>query len=194
MDKKNNGGNAITDYFISGLIVLIPLAITFFVVKAVLDITEGDLGMKSLPFYFPGLGLVTLLLVILVVGWFSSHVLMKRIIALGEALLDKIPVVKFIYKSVKQFSTAMFESNSLFNTVVLVPFNQSLTMGFLISDVPKQVSDKLDGEYVCVFIPWSLNITSGINLFVKKSEVILVDITPEQALQYILTAGAVKLE
>ncbi|MBR1580870.1 MAG: DUF502 domain-containing protein [Selenomonadaceae bacterium] len=192
MDKKNNGGNVIADYFISGLIVLIPLAITFFVVKSVLDITEGDLGMKSLPFYFPGLGLVTLLIVIFVVGWISSHWLLKKLIAFGESLLDKIPVVKFIYKSVKQFSTAMFESNSLFNTVVLVPFHQSLTMGFLISDAPRPVNEKLDGEYVCVFVPWSLNMTSGTNLFVKKSDVIRVDIKPEDALRFMLTAGAVK--
>ena len=192
MDKKNNGGNAISDYFINGLIVLIPAVITFFVVKSVLDITEKDLGMSSLPFYFPGLGLITLLLVILVVGWISSHLLMKRIIELGEMLLDQIPVVKFIYKSVKQFSTAMFESNSLFKTVVLVPFHQSMTMGFLISDAPQSVNEKLGGEYVCVFIPWSLNMTSGTNLFVKKSDVIHVDIKPEQALQFMLTAGAVK--
>ena len=192
MDKKNNGGNAISDYFINGLIVLIPAVITFFVVKSVLDITEKDLGMSSLPFYFPGLGLITLLLVILVVGWISSHLLMKRIIELGEMLLDQIPVVKFIYKSVKQFSTAMFESNSLFKTVVLVPFHQSMTMGFLISDAPKSVNEKLGGEHVCVFIPWSLNMTSGTNLFVKKSDVIHVDIKPEQALQFMLTAGAVK--
>lgn len=191
LDKKNNDGNAISSYFINGLIVLIPLAITFIVVKEVLDITEGVLG-KHLPFYVPGLGLVTLLLLIFIVGWISSHWLLKKLITFGESLLDKIPVVKFIYKSVKQFSSAVFESNSLFQTVVLVPFHQSLTMGFLISDAPKAVNEKLDGEYVCVFVPWSLNMTSGTNLFVKKSDVIFVDITPEQALQFMLTAGAVK--
>ena len=191
LEKKNNGGNAITQYFLNGLIVLVPLAITFFVVKWVLDLTEGMLG-KNLPFYFPGLGLITLLLIIFVVGWFSSHLFWQRIIGIGEALLDKIPVVKFIYKSVKQFSTAMFESEGLFKTVVLVPYHQSLTMGFLISNAPAAVNDKLDGEYVCVFVPWSLNMTSGTNLFVKKSDVIFVDIKPEDALRFMLTAGAVK--
>ena len=191
LDKKNNGGNTISGYFINGLIVLIPVTITLFVVKGVLDVTEGMLD-KTMSFYFPGLGLITLLIFILLVGWFSTHWLMKRLIAFGESLLDKIPVVKFIYKSVKQFSTAMFESNSLFKTVVLVPFHQSMTMGFLISDAPKSVNEKLGGEHVCVFIPWSLNMTSGTNLFVKKSDVIRVDIAPEKALQFMLTAGAVK--
>ena len=191
MDKKNNGGSALSDYFIKGLVVLIPIAITFSVVKWVLDLTEGVLG-KNLPFYFPGLGLVSVLLLIFIVGWFSSHLFWQRIIELGEALLDKIPVVKFIYKSVKQFSAAMFESTGLFKTVVLVPYHQSLTMGFLISDAPAAVNDKLEGEYVCVFVPWSLNMTSGTNLFVKKSDVIFVDIKPEDALRFMLTAGAVK--
>ncbi len=191
MDKKNNGGSALSDYFIKGLVVLIPIAITFSVVKWVLDLTEGVLG-KNLPFYFPGLGLVSVLLLIFIVGWFSSHLFWQRIIALGEALLDKIPVVKFIYKSVKQFSAAMFESTGLFKTVVLVPYHQSLTMGFLISDAPAAVNEKLEGEYVCVFVPWSLNMTSGTNLFVKKADVIFVDIKPEDALRFMLTAGAVK--
>ena len=191
LDKKNNGGSALSDCFIKGLIVLIPIAITFSVVKWVLDITEGMLG-KNLPFYFPGLGLLALLAFIFIVGWFSSHLFWQRIIEFGEALLDKIPVVKFIYKSVKQFSSAMFESTGLFKTVVLVPYHQSLTMGFLISDAPAAVNDKLDGEYACVFIPWSLNMTSGTNLFVKKSDVIFVDIKAEDALRFMLTAGAVK--
>lgn len=191
VEKKNNDGSAVSRYFINGLIVLIPVAITLLVVKEVLDLTEGALG-KNLPFYFPGLGLITLLVIIFVVGWISSHWLLKKLIAFGESLLDKIPVVKFIYKSVKQFSTAMFESNSLFKTVVLVPFHQSLTMGFLISDAPTVVNEKLDGEYVCVFVPWSLNMTSGTNLFVKKTDVIFVDVKPEDALRFMLTAGAVK--
>ena len=180
--KKNDGENsAISRYFINGLIVLIPASITLSAVKWVIDVTEKMLG-QYLPFDFPGLGLIVLLLIIFVVGWISSHWLLQKLIEFGESLLDKIPVVKFIYKSVKQFSTALFESNSLFQTVVLVPYHQSMTMGFLISD----------GEYVCVFVPWSLNMTSGTNLFVKKSDVIHVDITPEQALQFMLTAGAVK--
>ena len=190
--KKNDGENsAISRYFINGLIVLIPASITLSAVKWVIDVTEKMLG-QYLPFDFPGLGLIVLLLIIFVVGWISSHWLLQKLIEFGESLLDKIPVVKFIYKSVKQFSTALFESNSLFQTVVLVPYHQSMTMGFLISDAPAAVNDKLDGEYVCVFVPWSLNMTSGTNLFVKKSDVIHVDITPEQALQFMLTAGAVK--
>ena len=174
--------------FLNGLIILVPVGITFFVVMQILSFTEGVLG-KHLPFYFPGIGLIAVLLLIYIVGWISTHWLLKHVISFGESLLGKIPVVKFIYNSVKQFSTAIFESNSMFQNVVLVPFHQSLAMGFLMPNVPTVIKEKLGEDVVCVFVPWSLNITSGTNLFVKRNEVIPIDIKSDAALQFMLTAG-----
>ena len=176
--------------FINGLILLVPIAITVFVVLETLHFTEGVLG-QLLPLYFPGMGIVTLLLVIYLVGWLSSYWFLRRIIAYGERLLNKIPVVKFIYNSVKHLSTAVFESNNMFNHVVLVPFHQSKALGFIMADVPQALKEQLGEDYVCVFVPWSLNMTSGTNLFVAKKDVVYLNISSESALQYILTAGAV---
>lgn len=176
--------------FINGLILLVPIAITVFVVAETLAFTEGVLG-KHLPMYFPGMGIITLLLVIYLVGWLSSNWLMKKVIHYGEGILNKIPVIKFIYNSVKHLSTAVFESNSMFNHVVLVPFHQSMALGFIMAEVPHALKEQLGEDYVCVFVPWSLNMTSGTNLFVAKKDVIPLDISSESALQYLLTAGAV---
>ena len=176
--------------FINGLILLVPLAITFFVIVETLNFTEGVLG-KHLPCYFPGMGLITLLLIIYLAGWASSYWATRRLIRLGEKLLGKIPVVKFIYNSVKHLSTAVFESNNMFDHVVLVPFHQSKALGFIMADVPQVLKEQLGDDYVCVFVPWSLNMTSGTNLFVAKYDVIYLDISSESALQYMLTAGAV---
>lgn len=176
--------------FINGLILLVPLAITFFVVGETLHFTEGVLG-KHLPFYFPGMGIITLLAVIYLTGWASSYWATRRLIHLGELLLGKIPFIKFIYNSVKHLSTAVFESNSMFDHVVLVPFHQSKALGFIMAEVPQMFKEKLGDDYVCVFVPWSLNMTSGTNLFVRKKDVIYLDISSESALQYMLTAGAV---
>ena len=176
--------------FLNGLIVLVPVAITLFVVIQILNFTEGVLG-KHLPFYFPGIGLIAVIALIYIVGWISQHWLLKHVIQFGESLVGKIPVVKFIYNSVKQFSTAIFESKSTFQDVVLAPFNQSMILGFLMADIPATIKNELGEEYVCVFVPWSLNVTSGMNLFVKRSEIVRVNMTSEEALQYILTAGAV---
>ncbi len=79
----------------------------------------------------------------------------------------------------------------MFDHVVLVPFHQSRALGFVMAEVPAVLREKLGDDYVCVFVPWSLNMTSGTNLFVKKSDVIYLDISNESALQYMLTAGAV---
>ena len=186
---KESLSKRISRRFINGLIILVPLAITVFVVLETLNFTEGVLG-KHLPFYFPGMGIVTLLLVIYLTGWASGYWAARRLIYIGETLLGKIPVIKFIYNSVKHLSTAVFESNNMFDHVVLVPFHQSQALGFIMADVPQTLKDKLGDDYVCVFVPWSLNMTSGTNLFVKKSDVTYLDISSESALQYMLTAGA----
>lgn len=187
---RRSFSHRISRRFINGLILLVPLAITFFVIDETLEFTEGVLG-KHLPFYFPGMGLITLLAIIYLAGWASSYWATRRLISLGEKLLGKIPVVKFIYNSVKHLSTAVFESNSMFEHVVLVPFHQSKALGFIMADVPQALEDQLGDDYVCVFVPWSLNMTSGTNLFVAKKDVIYLDISSESALQYMLTAGAV---
>lgn len=191
-EDRHTGGfsRRVSRRFINGLILLVPLAITFFVVAETLNFTEGVLG-KHLPFYFPGMGIITLLAMIYLTGWASSYWATRRLIHLGELLLGKIPFIKFIYNSVKHLSTAVFESNSMFEHVVLVPFHQSKALGFIMADVPQMFKEKLGDDYVCVFVPWSLNMTSGTNLFVLKKDVIYLDISSESALQYMLTAGAV---
>ena len=189
-EHKSRLSKRISRRFVNGLILLVPIVITLLVVSEVLHFTEGVLG-KHLPFYFPGLGIITVVLVIYFVGWISSYWIMRRMIHYGEVLLGKIPVVKFIYNSVKHLSTAVFESNNMFDHVVLVPFHQSKALGFIMADVPPVLKEKLGDDYVCVFVPWSLNMTSGTNLFVRKQDVIYLDISSESALQYMLTAGAV---
>lgn len=197
MSKKNKSKTFIgglTEYFFDGLIVIVPPAITIFVVMWIWDLTEGNIG-KGINEYLgtnlPGIGLIMILFSILAVGFFTANNLAKKIIALGEILVDKIPVVKFIYSSVKQFSQAVLTSNSAFKHVVLVPYHQSWALGFLMTNVPHQVREKLGVDYVCVFVPWSLNMTSGTNLFVRRQDIIFVNMKSEDALQFMLTAGTI---
>ena len=189
-NKKKSLASRISEDFLDGLIVLIPPAITIFVVVWILEITESTVG-KFIPIKFPGIGLITIIFTIWLVGFLTGNRLAQKIISIGEWFLDKIPVVKFIYSSVKQFSKAVFDSDSSFQNVVLVPRNQSLALGFLIDNIPAPVQEKLGEDYVCVFVPWSLNMTAGTNVFVKKSEIIHVEMKSEAALQYMLTAGTV---
>jgi len=182
----------ISKYFINGLIVIVPFAITVFVILQIFSFAESMLG-RHLPIHFPGIGLIAVVLLILVVGWLSSHWALRQLLVLGERLVGTIPIVKFIYNSVKQLSTAVFESQQLFKQAVLVPYPHPgvKTLGFIMPELSEPFTTKLEEEHVCVFIPMSLNMTAGFNIMVPKRDIIILDIAGENALQYVLTAGAV---
>lgn len=190
--KEKSLAGKISEQFMNGLIILAPPAITAFVVMWILNLTENKIGVeieKYFNVHFPGIGLISIVLSIWIIGLVFGHTFPQKVIKVVEYFLDKIPVVKFIYSSVKQFSRAIFESNSSFQKVVLVPYQGNLVMGFLMRNVPEPVRRKLGNEYVCVYVPWSLNMTAGMNLFVKRSNLVLLDMDLEDGLQFILTAG-----
>ena len=176
--------------FVNGLLVLVPVIITLLVIEWTLRFTEGVLG-QYLPFYFPGMGIITLVLVIYAVGWASTNWALAKLIAFGENMIGTIPFVKFIYTSVKRLSEAVLDSSSNFKRVVHVPYQGARALGFVMADLPPRFQAAMGGGYICVFIPWSLNMTSGTTLLVKEEDAVMIDIPKEEALQYMLTAGAV---
>lgn len=179
-------------YFINGLIVIVPIAITAFVILNIFSFTEQLLG-QYLPVHFPGLALLVVLCLIVLIGWLSSHWLLKNTIAYGERLLGSIPVVKFIYSSVKQISTAVFESPELLKHAVLVPYPHAgaKALGFVMTELSVPLAEKFTEEHVCVFVPMSLNLTSGFTIILPQRDIIPLDVTSESALQYVITAGAI---
>ena len=182
--------NRMSRRFVNGLLVLVPVIITLFVIEWTLRFTEGVLG-QYLPFYFPGMGIITLVLVIYAVGWASTNWALAKIISLGETLIGTIPFVKFIYTSVKRLSEAVLDSSSNFKGVVHIPYQGGRALGFVMADLPPRFQEAMGGGYVCVFVPWSLNMTSGTTLLVREEDAVTIDIPKEEALQYMLTAGAV---
>jgi uncharacterized membrane protein len=188
-DKKSESfKEKISSSFLKGLLVIVPPAITVFVVVWLFELTERIIT-EIFPSHIPGTGLVIVVLSIWVIGMLSGNYLSQKIIELFDALIDKIPVVKFIYGSVKQVTKALFESDSAFKNVVLVPYGKSYVLGFLMLVIPEPVREKLGDEYACIYVPWSMNMTAGMNFFVKKSEVIYLNMAPPDAFQFILTAG-----
>lgn len=184
--------NFLYRHFINGLIVIVPIAITAFVIINILNVTENMLGYY-LPIKFPGIGLLTVITLIIIAGWLSSYLILRRIFEYGEKLLNKIPLIKFIYNSVKKLSTAMFDSKKMFKQAVLIPYPHKdvRSLGFVMTNLSKPLTEVLDEEYVCVFIPWSINMTSGSNVFVPKRDVIYLNVSSETAIQYFLTAGVI---
>lgn len=188
--KSQTFTERVSSSFLRGLLVVVPPAITVAVVVWLFNLTESSIG-KILPVKAPGVGLLIVLVGIWAVGVLSGNFLSKKIIAVLDAIIGKIPVVKFIYGSVKQVTKAIFETDSAFKNVVLVPYRECYVMGFLLLNVPEPVRQKLGDDFVCVYVPWSMNMTAGMNLFVKKSDVIPVEMLPPDAFQFILTAGTI---
>lgn len=187
-DKPKSFTEQISSSFFKGLLIVVPPAITVFVVVWLFELTER-LITRYMPMRFPGLGLLLVLAAIWIIGVLSGNYFSKKILGFFESLLGKIPVVKVIYKSVKQVSKAVLQSDTMFKSVVLVPYNQTYVIGFLLLTVPDAVKQRLGDDYVCVYMPWSMNMTAGMNFFVKKSDVIPLNMLPQDALQFILTAG-----
>ncbi len=185
--------NALSRCFINGMVILIPLFITYFVIATVWSMMDKLIGVY-LPIEFPGMGLVFVTAIILLVGAVSSSWISRRLLEVGENFIDKIPIVKFIYSSAKRLSDTIFRSGNMFEHPVLIPYPHPgvRCLGFITTPISKTMEEYLgDTEYVSVFIPWSLNMTSGFNVFVPREDVTCINITKEEALQYVLTAGAV---
>ena len=189
-DTKKSFKDKASSAFLRGLLVIVPPAITVFVLVWLFDLSERMIS-KVMPSHIPGIGLVIIVVAIWIVGVLSGNFLSKALIEFFDALIDKIPVVKFIYGSVKQVTKALFESDSAFKNVVLVRYQHSYVLGFLLLTLPEPVREKLGDNYVCVYVPWSMNMTAGMNLFAKKSDVIYLNMAPPDAFQFILTAGTI---
>ena len=184
----------VSRYFLNGVIVLIPIAITAFVVVQVFIFTEWLVG-RFLPSFlrFPGMALLVMLVGITTIGLLSTHWALRWLLTRTEKMLNLLPGVKFIYNSVKQLSSAMLDSQSLLKNPVLVQFPHpgSWVLGFLAADLSNSLAEHLPGRHVCVFVPMSLNLTAGYNILVREDEIRPLDVTGESALQYVLTAGSV---
>ncbi|HMJ49973.1 MAG TPA: DUF502 domain-containing protein [Burkholderiales bacterium] len=187
-------------YFITGLLIWVPLVITLWV----LDLLIGtmDQSLLLLPpawrpealfgFHIPGLGAIVTVLVVFVTGLLSANILGQRFVHLWEWLLGRIPVVKTIYSSVKQVSDTLISGQGqAFRKALLVqyPREGSWIIAFQTGRPGGDVVNHLKGEYVSVYVPTTPNPTSGFFLMMPKAEVIELDMSVDEALKYIISMG-----
>ncbi|MDP1864166.1 MAG: DUF502 domain-containing protein [Thiobacillus sp.] len=186
-------------YFITGLLIWVPLGITLWVLDLLIGTmdqsltvlpaawqTEAWLGMR-----IPGLGVILTLLVIVLTGMFGANFFGQKIIDFWERQLTRIPVVKTIYGSVKQVSDTLLSGNGhAFRKVLLVryPHPEAWSLAFQ-TNIPCEVAGLLPDEHVAVFIPTTPSPVNGFYFFVKKSEVIELDVSVDRALKYIVSMG-----
>jgi len=189
-------------YFITGLLVLVPLFITIWVLIVLIGILDQSLLLVPASLQpealfgmsIPGLGALLTLGIILLTGVIATNFFGKRIILFWESLLGRVPVVKSIYYSVKQVSDTLFaDSGQAFRKALLVqyPREGSWTIAFLTGKPGGDVVNHLQGDYVSVYVPTTPNPTSGFFLMMPKADVIELTMSVDDALKYIVSMGVV---
>jgi len=189
-------------YFITGLLVLVPLLITVWVISSLVGMMDQSLFLlpeswrpkAQLGLEVPGIGALLTLLIVFVTGLIATNFFGKQLILFWEALLARVPVVKSIYASVKQVSDTLFsDSGNAFRQAVLVQFPRadSWTIAFVTGKPGGDVANHLRGDYVSVFVPTTPNPTGGYFLMMPRADVITLDMSVDEALKYIISMGVV---
>jgi uncharacterized membrane protein len=186
-------------YFITGLLVWVPLGITLWVLNLTIGTMDRTLLLlpeqwhpdRVLGIHIPGWGIILTLLIVGLTGMLVRNMLGQQLLRYWESLLLHIPFVNSIYKGVKQVSdTLLSGSGNSFRKVLLVryPHPQAWSLAFQTS-VPGEVIDRFDEEYVAVFIPTTPSPVNGFYFFVRKADTIELDMTVDVALRSIVSMG-----
>lgn len=189
-------------YLITGLLVLVPLVITIWVLKSLIGIMDQSLLLLPEEWHphtlfgrdIPGFGVILTFAIVLTTGIIATNIFGMHLIALWEKLLQRLPVVKSIYSSVKQVSDTLFsDSGNAFRKALLVQFPREgvWTIAFLTGTPGGDITHHLQGDFVSVFVPTSPNPTSGYFLVMSKADVIELEMSVDEALKYIISMGVV---
>jgi uncharacterized membrane protein len=192
-------------YFITGLLILVPLAITAWVLNLVISTMDQSLlfvperwqPRTLIGFDIPGLGTLLTVLIVFLTGLLTNNLVGNYVVRLWEKLLTRIPVVSSLYSSVKQVSDTLFSSSgNAFRKAVLIPYphQNSWTIAFLTGTPGGDVKNHLVGDYVSVYIPTTPNPTSGFFLMMARKDVVELDMSVDAALKYIVSMGVVAPE
>ena len=195
-------GQLIKRYFITGLLIWVPLVITGWVLSLIVSTLDQSLPLLPtsihqqtlLGFAVHGAGAVLTLVMILLTGLLAANFIGQKLVVWWEKLLARIPVVNSVYNSVKQVSDTLFSPNgNAFRKALLVqyPREGSWTVAFLTGAPGGDIVNHLQGEHVSVYVPTTPNPTSGFFLMMSAKDVVELDMTVDEALKYIISMGVV---
>lgn len=193
------------NYFLTGLIIAAPLFLTIYITWTFVQWVDSWVTPfippayrpdHYLPFAVPGFGLVVALVFLTLLGFLTANFIGRQTILLGESLLGRMPIVRNLYRGLKQiFETVLSRQAGAFKTVALIeyPRHGVWSLVFVASEARGEIKHRLD-ETVAVFLPTTPNPTSGFLLFVKRSDMIVLDMTVEDAAKMVISAGLVAPE
>ncbi|MBI5234458.1 MAG: DUF502 domain-containing protein [Deltaproteobacteria bacterium] len=193
---------SIKGYFITGLLIVIPLVITVYVLRIIVTFAESLTAFipaplridTYLPVAIPGMGVVLTVILVFVVGVLGTNLFGKKLVELGERLLDKIPLIRVVYKGTKQFMETFFlGEESGFSKVVMVeyPRRGMYSIAFVTSRARGEIQAKTKETTINLFLPTTPNPTSGVYLVAPENDVVYLDMSVEDAFKIIVTGGLV---
>jgi uncharacterized membrane protein len=189
-------------YFITGLLIWIPIVVTIWVLKFIFDFLDQSLLLLPVAFqteswlgvHIPGLGAILTIAVVFGTGFLATNFVGAQFVQLWHNLLNRIPVVNSIYSSVKQISDTLFSSSGqAFRKAVLVqwPHEGAWTIAFLTGTPGGDVANHVPPDCLSVYVPTTPNPTGGYFVIVKRADLVELDMTVDQALKYIISMGVV---
>ena len=194
--KKTSVIKRLRNYFITGAVVLIPIAITLyltvFIIRISTKVLPKELNPNNyLPVDIPGLEIFISVFIITLIGFISVSFLGKKIIEFINNLLKRIPILRTIYSAIRQMTQSLTSSDNTGKSVVLIeyPRKEVWVIGFATKENKGIISKTLKQELINIFVPTTPNPTSGFLLLVPKKDVIHLDISFEQASKFIVSAG-----
>ncbi len=194
--KKRSLTLVLRNYFITGVVVLIPIGITLYLTKFFIGISskiipENINPNNYLPYAVPGLEILISVIIITIVGGLSLSFLGKKILKLIDDLFKRIPFLRTIYSAILQMTETFSNSKNDKKSVVLIQYPRKgvWAVGFATKENKGEMAQKTNQKLISVFIPTTPNPTSGFLLMFPLDEVIYLDMTFEEASKFIVSAG-----
>jgi len=189
-------------YLVAGILVWVPLAVTYTLLRFVVGLMDRTLLLlprqfrpeELLGFHIPGLGVILTIIVLLVTGLLAANFVGRAFVGGWESILDRIPVVRSIYSAAKNFAEMVFsDSSQSFKKVLLIEYPRKglYSLAFQTSTELGEVQGRKGEEIVCCFVPTTPNPTSGFIVIVPKKDVTVLDMEVDEALKMIISLGVV---
>ena len=193
---------ALKKYIIAGLLVWLPFAATVVIVKLVIDLLDKTIlllppewhPVALLGFSIPGFGIILALSILLLTGMLAANLFGRRFVEIWERILNKIPLVRSIYSSIKQISNTIFDpSGKSFRKVVMLQYPRKglWSIGFLTNDNVGDEMSAVDDRLIAVFIPTTPNPTSGFIIMTRNDEITELDMSVEEGFKFIISMGVI---
>jgi uncharacterized membrane protein len=180
-------------YFINGLLTILPIVLAVYIIYKIFGFLDSILGnlLKDVlkEDYIPGIGLVTTIVLITLLGWMSTQYISGKIFRLVDRILEKTPIVKVVYTVIKDTIHSLLGEKKSFSTVVLIEYPEMnmKSIGFITADQVSSLGNGLE-DHVAVYIPQTFQI-AGFTFLVPKDRIKILDLKPEDAMKFLLSGG-----